>query len=151
MIINFKIFEKTTLENKYIDKFLIGKLDIDKNEPNIRTSIMLCSRIEFKNDINNIFADFDCFDIDFNYNIVNPCGNPDSYTLDEFNKFKFLTPIEFYTEYIDICENLYYKIREDYQNLELPFWVLRIITHYKNVLETIPEFKIYVDSDKFNI
>jgi len=147
MITKFKIFEDVDYdESKYIGKFCALKSD----DNDIKMTISLCTRVDFHDDF-SVFAVFDCFDIDKNDNISDPVGDHENFTKDEFKKINFMTSIEFYNSHKDICEKLYFKISEDIKKIGLEYWKLLILRDYKKVLDTIPYFKFFVDSDKFNI
>jgi len=139
---------KNNKESDYVGKFCVTQTEDDND---VKMSILQCNRVDFpiKSDI-NVFVSFECFDID-NNNISYPVGDNESLSIEDFNKINFMNATEFYNSYKDICEKLYYKIIEDLKNVELEYWRRMILKNYKKELDKIPEFKFFVDSDKFNI
>ena len=140
-----KNFENNN-ESDYVGKFCF----FNSEDENINMYIALCNRIDFKENF-MVYVEFECFDVDKNGNIVDPAGDSLSITIEELNKINFMTPVEFYNKHKDTCEKLYNKIREDFKKEYMEYWKARFVINYKNKLETIPEFKFFVDSDKFNI
>ena len=149
MITKFKIFENNNSvykEDDYIGKFSIIKSDVE----NIKFVIALCNRIDFNKNL-GVYIEYECFDVDKDDNIIDPAGDNEYVSIEDLNKINFMTATELYYSNKDICEKLYNKIREYFKNEYLEYWIGRFVIHYKRELETIPDFKFFADSDKFNI
>ena len=152
MITKFKIFENNTSrdESDYIDKFLVltGNMTDDVD---VKANVFLCNRIDSKAD-DMVFASFDCFDIYKNGDISDPVGDFSTYTSENFNKFQFLSPSDFYNKYTDECELLFNKIIDLSNDSEkLEYWKNKIVESYKRVLLTIPEFEHYSSAEIYNL
>jgi len=154
MITKFKMFENNTSRNEsdYLDKFLIITGDmVVVDDGNETSNILLCNRIDFKND-DTLFISFDCFDICENDEISKPYGNLNTVTSETFNKLDFLSPIDFYNRYKDECELLFNGIIDLYNDSEkLAYWEIKIVETYKRVLLTIPAFEHYSSAEKYNL
>lgn len=88
-----------------------------------------------------------------NGDIKDPGGWGHYYTEEEFNKIEFMTPIEFYEKYPELCQKLFDKVYNDYngRNINQYDWYGKMLIKYKNALETIPQLRYYVDSKKYNL
>jgi len=152
MITKFKMFENNTSLDKsdYLYKFLVLTGDMT-DEDDVRANILLCNRIDAKTD-DMIFVSFDCFDIYKNGDISDPVGDFGTYTSEDFNKFEFLSPTDFYNKYTDECELLFNRIIDMSNNSEkLEYWKNKIVEIYKKVLLTIPDFEHYSSAEKYNL
>jgi len=159
MITNFKIFENADL-NRYIDNFLIQK-------SGNTYSISMCIDIQItKNNkifgvpkYTGLFVEFDCLDMNIEKSNCEAFGNHEILTKEEFSIFakSFLTPIEFYNKYTDICTYFYEYIQNEFDNLKVPRdggdggWYPKFIKNFKRVLETIPEFEHFAAAEKYNL
>lgn len=145
MITKFKIFENKKLY-EYIDKIFVDKGN---------NAIELVIRSYFISK-KYIHIEFDCFEFNEN-NVIDKeaYGNHENVTQEELNKIEFLTPIEFYNKYPELCTNLYERVKRDFDNFNFTEgdggWYPKLFTNYKRVLETIPEFEHYASAEKYNL
>jgi len=157
MITNFKIFENKKLY-EYIDKILVDKGN---------NAIALLIRAYFTNELSIpdnkkhlyekiVHIEFDCFEFNEN-NVIDreAYGNHEKLTQEELNKIDFMTPIEFYNNYPELCTNLYERVKHDFDNFNFTEgdggWYPKLVKNYKRVLETIPEFEHYASAEKYNL
>lgn len=151
MITNFRIFGNSFTSDMVIDKFIIIK-EKDKDY----TTVMLCDDVRFHSD--DVYIEFECFDI-YDTGQIESYGGNDTLNYYKFKKIvntMLLTPIEFYKKHTDFCIKLYEKIKSDYNSPDIGTaayhgWYSRFVKHYKEVLETIPEFEHFASAEKYNL
>lgn len=155
MITKFKIFENNNTD-KYINNFIVIKLD--PKEPDYAKgcvyTIYVCSNARKKMKEENIFYfEFDCFDLDKDFNILTPYGSNDDLDWERIEIIPFLSPIEFYNEYTELCNGFYKSLRDNYEkDKEAGYnWIVRMLKNCKDILETLPEFQHYADAEKYNL
>lgn len=157
MITKFKMFENKNFE-KYINHFLILKIEDDNTDyaPEVKYVIIRCNyaRNSINSlDPNSLYIEFDCFDIDEKYNILDIYADCYTEKIEKIDTLNFLTTIEFYNRYQNICTNFYISIRTKYE-LEKDdgyTWMVRMLKDCKDLIETLPEFRHYVDAEKYNL
>jgi hypothetical protein len=155
MITNFKIFESENFD-QYKDKFFIYIGQFAKYHP-ILCYIVLVESIELykhKYPINQyVKPNGDCFSVMKNGEIKDPAGWGMSLTKKEFEDSDFMTPEEFYQKHQELCGNLAFKVFEEYNGrvISQNDWYGKMLKHYKERLETIPDLRFYMDSKKYNL
>ena len=165
MITNFKIFEtnysKYKDASKYEGKFFIEQCYMNEYEWKKESFyIVLVEEMLYKEysadrygEKHPIWPSGDSFTVMKNGKIKDPAGWGHSYSKEELDKINFMTPEEFYQQNPDLCEKLYWKIRDDYEKFkdDNSSWYSKTIKLYKKTLETISAFKHFENSEKYNL